>query len=78
MKKPLETAWVGLKVEQERVSGNHQSGSKSVSQVDKSLRYDTHLLACTAHNFNLFSILFKKVTSTLYMLYLMIPEGHPN
>ena len=34
MKKPLETAWVGLKVGRGRASGNHQDGASSVSQVN--------------------------------------------
>ena len=34
MEKPLETAWVGLKVVCGRASGNHQGGANSVSRVD--------------------------------------------
>ena len=34
MEKPLETAWVGLKVGWGRASGNHQCAANSVSQVD--------------------------------------------
>ena len=33
MEKPLETAWVGLRVGWDTASGNHQSGVNSVSQV---------------------------------------------
>ena len=34
MEKPLEIAWVGLKVGWGRTSGNYQGGANSVSQVD--------------------------------------------
>ena len=34
MEKPLETAWTGLRVGWVGVSGNHQDGAKSVSQVN--------------------------------------------
>ena len=34
MEKPLETAWVGLKVGWGRASKNHQGGANSVNQVD--------------------------------------------
>ena len=34
MKKPLEIVGVGLKVGWDMVSGNHQRGANSVSQVD--------------------------------------------
>ena len=33
MAKPLETTWVGLQVVWDRVSGNHQHGTNSISQV---------------------------------------------
>ena len=34
MEKPLETAWVGLKVGWDRASGDHQGGANNVTQVD--------------------------------------------
>ena len=34
MEKPLETLWVGLQVQWGRISGNHQGGTNSDSQVD--------------------------------------------
>ena len=34
MKKPLETAWVGLQAGRDGVSGNHLGGANSVSQVN--------------------------------------------
>ena len=34
MEKSLEVAWVGPQVESGGVSGNHQGGANSVSQVD--------------------------------------------
>ena len=34
-RKPLETAWVGLKAGWGRASGNHQGGVKSMIQVDR-------------------------------------------
>ena len=34
MKKPLETAWVGLESVWGRASENHQGGANSVGQVD--------------------------------------------
>ena len=34
MEKPLLTAWVGLKVEWNRASENHEGGANSVSQGD--------------------------------------------
>ena len=33
MAKPLETTWVGLQVVWDRVSGNNQHGTNSISQV---------------------------------------------
>ena len=35
MEKPLEQAWVGLKVGWGRASGNYQGGANNVSQVDE-------------------------------------------
>ena len=43
VEKPLETAWMGLKVGWGGLSGNHQGGANSVSQVG---RGSAMLLAC--------------------------------
>ena len=46
MAKPLETAWLGLKVGWSTAAVNHQAGAKTVSQVDGNYNMKPACLLC--------------------------------